>query len=71
MRKGPKIAFIGAGSARWTSRILIDIFLNRDLHNSEIWLMDINDYRLGIIGIFAKRYVGELYLPIKVFVAKR
>ncbi|MEM0027658.1 MAG: alpha-glucosidase/alpha-galactosidase [Ignisphaera sp.] len=70
MGKGPKIAFIGAGSARWTSRILIDIFLNKDLHNSEIWLMDINDYRLNIIGTFAKRYVEELKLPTKVFVTK-
>ncbi|MDK6028867.1 alpha-glucosidase/alpha-galactosidase [Ignisphaera sp. 4213-co] len=70
MVKGPKIAFIGAGSARWTSRILIDIFLNKDLQNSEIWLMDIDDYRLSIIGTFAKRYVEELKLPTKVFATK-
>jgi len=70
MSKGHKIAFIGAGSAKWTSRILMDIFLNKDLHNSEIWLMDIDDYRLQIIGTYAKRYVEELKLPIKVFATK-
>ena len=68
--KGPKIAFIGAGSARWTSRILIDIFLNKDLRNSEIWLMDINDYRLDIIKTFAKRYIEELKIPVKVYATK-
>ncbi len=67
MSKGPKIAFIGAGSARWTSRILIDIFMNKDLQNSEIWLMDINRYRLNLIETFAKRYVEELKIPTKIF----
>jgi alpha-galactosidase len=69
-RKGPKIAFIGAGSARWTSRILIDIWLTPDLRDAEIWLMDINDYRLEIIGRFAKRYVEEMKLPSRVYVTK-
>jgi len=68
--KGPKISFIGAGSARWTSRILIDIFTNRDLQNSEIWLMDINDYRLDIITTFAKRYVDELKIPVRIYATK-
>jgi len=70
MSEGPKITFIGAGSARWTSRILIDIFLNDSLHNSEIWLMDIDDYRLKIISTLAKRYVEELKIPIKVYATK-
>ncbi|MEM4789438.1 MAG: alpha-glucosidase/alpha-galactosidase [Ignisphaera sp.] len=68
--KGPKIAFIGAGSARWTSRILIDIWLTPGLQNAEIWLMDINDYRLEIIGRFAKRYVDELKISSRVFATK-
>lgn len=68
--KGPKISFIGAGSARWTSRILIDIFTNRDLQNSEIWLMDIDDRRLNIISAFAKRYTEELKIPTKVYATK-
>jgi len=48
----------------------MDIFLNRDLHNSEIWLMDIDSYRLQIIGTYAKRYVEELKLSIKVFATR-
>ena len=66
MSEGPKIAFIGAGSARWTSRILADIFLNEGLRGSEIWLMDINDYRLSLISTLARRYVEELKLPAKI-----
>ncbi|MCX8162622.1 MAG: alpha-glucosidase/alpha-galactosidase [Candidatus Bathyarchaeota archaeon] len=67
---GPKIAFIGAGSARWTSRILVDILMNEDLRGSEIWLMDIDDYRLNIISTLARRYVEELKLPIKIYATK-
>ncbi|MBS7639877.1 MAG: alpha-glucosidase/alpha-galactosidase [Candidatus Bathyarchaeia archaeon] len=68
--KGPKIAFIGAGSARWTSKILVDIFINDGLRNSKIWLMDIDDYRLNIISTLAKRYVEELKIPIEIHVTK-
>jgi alpha-galactosidase len=68
--EGPKIAFVGAGSARWTSRILIDIWSTPGLKNSEIWLMDINDYRLGLIGKFAKRYAEEMKVPSKIHVTK-
>jgi alpha-galactosidase len=67
---GPKIVFIGAGSARWTSRILIDIFMNEDLCNSEIWLMDIDDFRLDVISTFARRYAEELKLPTKIYATK-
>ena len=67
---GPKIVFIGAGSARWTSRILADIFLNEDLRDSEIWLMDIDDYRLNLISTLARRYVKELKIPMEVHATK-
>ncbi len=67
---GPKVAFIGAGSARWTSRILADIFLKEDLRGSEIWLMDINDYRLNLISTLAKRYVKELKIPTRIHATK-
>ena len=30
-----KIVFIGAGSAVWSSRILIDLIINKDLQNVE------------------------------------
>ncbi len=70
MSKGPKITFIGAGSARWTSRILVDIFLNGGLRGSKIWLMDIDDYRLNIVATLAKRLIQELKLPIEVYATK-
>lgn len=70
MAEGPKITFIGAGSARWTSRILVDIFLNEGLRNSKIWLMDIDDYRLNIISTLAKRYIEEINLPIEIHATK-
>ncbi len=70
MSKGAKIVFIGAGSARWTSRILVDIFLNKELHKSEIWLMDIDDYRLNIISTLARRYVEEVKLPMRIYATK-
>ena len=43
-----------------------DIFLNEGLRGSEIWLMDINDYRLNLISTLARRYVEELKLPAKI-----
>jgi len=67
---GPKIAFIGAGSARWTSRILADIFLNERLHGSKIWLMDIDDFRLNIISTLAKRYIEETKIPVEIHATK-
>ncbi|MEM1990337.1 MAG: alpha-glucosidase/alpha-galactosidase [Candidatus Bathyarchaeia archaeon] len=68
--EGPKIAFIGAGSARWTSRILIDIFMNEGMRGSKIWLMDIDDYRLSIISTLAKRYAEELKVPVEIYATK-
>jgi len=55
-----KIAFIGAGSAVWSSRIVIDLLINKGLKKLDIWLMDINDERLNLIYGFAKRYTEEL-----------
>ena len=55
-----KIAFIGAGSAVWSSRTVIDLLINKDLRNLDIWLMDIDERRLNLIYTFAKRYVEEL-----------
>ncbi|MEM0024714.1 MAG: alpha-glucosidase/alpha-galactosidase [Thermofilum sp.] len=57
-----KIAFIGAGSAVWSSTIVIDLLINEGLRNRklDIWLMDISDERLDIIYGFAKRYVEEM-----------
>ena len=67
-----KIAFIGAGSAVWSSRIVIDLLINKNLRgkNLEIWLMDISDWRLNLITTFAKRYVDELKIPVRIYATK-
>ncbi|MCC6017027.1 MAG: alpha-glucosidase/alpha-galactosidase [Desulfurococcaceae archaeon] len=55
-----KIAFIGAGSAAWSSTIVKDLLINKDLKDFDIWLMDINERRLNLIYTFSKRYAEEL-----------
>ncbi|MEM5822986.1 MAG: alpha-glucosidase/alpha-galactosidase, partial [Ignisphaera sp.] len=67
-----KIAFIGAGSAIWSSRVVIDLLINKNLRSRdlEIWLMDISDWRLHLITTFAKRYVEELKLSTKIYATK-
>jgi len=64
-----KIAFIGAGSAIWSSTIVIDLLINEGLKDKslEIWLMDISDWRLDLIYGFAKRYVEEMKSSARVF----
>ena len=65
--RGLKIAFIGAGSAVWSSRILIDIMLKKVLHGCKVYLMDINKERLELIYGFAKRYSEELGVNIEFY----
>ncbi|WP_438839347.1 alpha-glucosidase/alpha-galactosidase [Ignisphaera cupida] len=66
-----KVAFIGAGSAIWSSRIVMDLLIHEDLRNRvDIWLMDISDWRLNLIYGFAKRYIDELKVDAKVFKTK-
>ncbi len=56
-----KVAFIGAGSAVWSSAIVVDLLINESLKNVvDIWLMDVDPWRLEVIYGFAKRYVEEL-----------
>lgn len=56
-----KVAFIGAGSAVWSSTIVIDLLTNERLKDRvDIWLMDIDPWKLDIIYGFAKRYIEEL-----------
>ncbi|MEM1549840.1 MAG: alpha-glucosidase/alpha-galactosidase [Candidatus Methanomethylicia archaeon] len=55
-----KIAIIGAGSAVWSSRIIIDLLLTEDLSKSKLILMDINEERLNLIYDFSRRYISEL-----------
>lgn len=55
-----KIAIIGAGSAVWSSRIIIDLLLTEGLSRSKLTLMDINEERLNLIYDFSRRYISEL-----------
>ncbi|RLG06660.1 MAG: alpha-glucosidase/alpha-galactosidase, partial [Thaumarchaeota archaeon] len=60
-----KIVFIGAGSAVWSSRIIIDLIINKDLQNVEVWLNDIDDHRLNLVYGFSTRYAREYGSSIK------
>ncbi len=63
--RGLKIAFIGAGSAVWSSRIIIDLILAKSLHGARVYLMDINRERRNLITSFAKRYASELHADLE------
>ncbi len=41
--------------------------MNKELHNAEMWLVNIDDRRLNIIDTLVKRLVNELKLLIKVY----
>ena len=60
-----KVAVIGGGST-YTPELLngfIEQF--QDLPISELWLMDIDETRLRIVGGFAQRRVAALGSPLK------
>ena len=56
----PKITFIGAGSVVFTLNLLGDILTFPELAESEIALMDINDERLRIAEIMARKVADSL-----------
>ncbi|MDM7274638.1 MAG: alpha-glucosidase/alpha-galactosidase [Thermoprotei archaeon] len=60
-----KIAIIGAGSAAWSSRIVVDLILTPSLYGSEVALMDIDEDRLNLIHGFSVRYTREYGANIK------
>jgi alpha-galactosidase len=63
-----KVAFIGAGSAVWSSTIVIDLLINERLRDRvDIWLMDIDPWRLEVIYGFTKRYIEELGVKARAF----
>jgi len=55
----PKIAFIGAGSVVFASRLLTDIFYHPELRGSTISLMDIDQERLELIDKLARLIVSR------------
>lgn len=59
-----KISIIGAGSAVWSTRVLVDMMLKKDLQGSTVYLMDIDEDRLKLVCNFAKRYSGEVHANI-------
>ena len=63
-----KVAFIGAGSAVWSSTIVVDLLLNERLRDRvDIWLMDIDPWRLEVIYGFTKRYIEEMGVGARVY----
>jgi alpha-galactosidase len=54
-----KIVFIGAGSAVWSSTIIVDFILTPSLYGSEIVFVDVDEERLNLIYDFSRRYARE------------
>jgi alpha-galactosidase len=55
-----KIAIIGAGSATFSAGIVRDLCVNSGLHGSHVTFMDIDEYRLQVVGRMAERLSHEL-----------
>jgi len=63
--KSLKISIIGAGSAVWSTRILVDIMLRKSLQGAKVYLMDIDEDRLKLVYLFAKRYASEIHADVE------
>jgi alpha-galactosidase len=63
--KSLKISIIGAGSAVWSTRILVDIMLKKNLQGAKVYLMDIDEDRLKLVYLFAKRYASEIHADVE------
>lgn len=62
----PKIAFIGAGSAVFARRLMIDILSFEELRDSTLCMMDIDPVRLDQITQVARGLVKRAGFPTKV-----
>ena len=60
-----KIGVIGAGSIAWSATLIRDLSLMEGLRGSTVVLMDKDEYRLGLIHKFARRYVSEVKADLK------
>lgn len=60
MSKTIKIVFIGAGSVRYTIKLIGDLAHTQDLKNIKISLMDIDNNRLNATHLLVEKYVKEL-----------
>ncbi|PNR98497.1 alpha-glucosidase [Petrotoga miotherma DSM 10691] len=55
-----KISFIGAGSVRYTMKLVGDLAKTKELNGSLISFMDIDEERLNAVDNLAKRYTEEI-----------
>jgi len=55
-----KIGLIGAGSAVFSLNLVRDLCVTEGLHGSQVWFMDPDEQRLGIVHRLASRYAAEL-----------
>lgn len=62
---GPKISIIGAGSAVFSLRLIIDFCLTPNLEGSTISFMDIDPQRLDAIHHLCQRYADEVGINLK------
>jgi alpha-galactosidase len=60
-----KISIIGAGSAVFSLRLLIDLCVTPNLAGSTISFMDINEERLDAIHRLCQRYADEIGIDLK------
>ncbi|HEY8542664.1 MAG TPA: alpha-glucosidase AglA [Pseudothermotoga sp.] len=60
MSKTVKIAFIGAGSVRYTIKLIGDLANTQELEDVKISLMDIDNERLSATHLLVEKYVKEL-----------
>ena len=61
-----KIAFIGAGSIGFTRGLLSDILSVKELQNSEIAFMDINEHNLDMVYQLCQRDIEHNGLTVKI-----
>ena len=66
MRTGPRVAFIGAGSAVFTRNIVGDLLLRPALAGARIALMDIDAERLATAGRLVSRLAEQLGTAVEI-----
>ena len=55
-----KISFMGAGSIRYTLKLVGDLAKTKELSGSLVSLMDVDEERLEAVCDLAKRYIDEV-----------
>ncbi len=61
-----KIAFLGAGSVRYTLKLIGDIAKTQKLNGTTVYLMDIDRESLDVAENLSKRYVNEIEADVKI-----